>query len=179
MKNISIKQKNGTILFRMVKHEVGKKQKRKGGNTRLPTFGGCYCQQKARNGKEQILKRWRKMILCLDMVQIMNQKWKVLFFFLFLKKFFIITFFLLYNIVLVLPYINMHPPQVYTCSPSWTPLPPPSPYHPSGLKVSIVKGPAPKQTNFCTSSDETENTADWKEGNYNISLKTLKKDLKN
>ena len=27
-------------------------------------------------------------------------------------------FFLLYNIVLVLPYINMHPPQVYMCSPS-------------------------------------------------------------
>ena len=41
-------------------------------------------------------------------------------------------FFLLYNIVLVLPYINMHPPWVYMCSPSWTPLPPPSPYHPSG-----------------------------------------------
>ena len=41
-------------------------------------------------------------------------------------------FFLLYNIVLVLPYINMHPPWVYTCSPSWTPLPTPSPYHPSG-----------------------------------------------
>ena len=41
-------------------------------------------------------------------------------------------FFLLYNIVLVLPYINMNPPWVYTCSPSWTPLPPPSPYHPSG-----------------------------------------------
>ena len=35
-------------------------------------------------------------------------------------------------IVLVLPYINMNPPQVYTCSPSWTLLPPPSPYHPSG-----------------------------------------------
>jgi len=33
---------------------------------------------------------------------------------------------------LVLPYINMNPPRVYTCSPSWTPLPPPSPYHPSG-----------------------------------------------
>ena len=45
---------------------------------------------------------------------------------------FIIIIILLYNIVLVLPYINMHPPQVYTCSPSWTPLPPPSPYHPSG-----------------------------------------------
>ena len=26
----------------------------------------------------------------------------------------------------------MNPPQVYTCSLSWTPLPPPSPYHPSG-----------------------------------------------
>ena len=26
----------------------------------------------------------------------------------------------------------MNPPQVYTCSPSWNPLPPPSPYHPSG-----------------------------------------------
>ena len=26
----------------------------------------------------------------------------------------------------------MHPPRVYTCSPSCTPLPPPSPYHPSG-----------------------------------------------
>ena len=40
--------------------------------------------------------------------------------------------FWLYNIVLVLTYINMNPPQVYTCSPSWTLLPPPSPYHPSG-----------------------------------------------
>ena len=41
-------------------------------------------------------------------------------------------FFLLYNIVLVLPYINMNLPQVYTCSPSQTPLPPTSLYHPSG-----------------------------------------------
>ena len=40
--------------------------------------------------------------------------------------------FLLYNIVFVLPYIDMNPPWVYTCSPSWTPLPPPSPSHPSG-----------------------------------------------
>ena len=55
--------------------------------------------------------------------------------------------YLLYNIVLVLPDINMHPPQVYTCFPSWTPLPPPSPYHPSGssqctipkLPVSCIK----------------------------------------
>ena len=29
-------------------------------------------------------------------------------------------------------YINMNLPQVYACSPSWTLLPPPSPYHPSG-----------------------------------------------
>ena len=33
---------------------------------------------------------------------------------------------------MVLPYINMNPPQVYTCSQSWTPLPPPYPYHLSG-----------------------------------------------
>ena len=45
---------------------------------------------------------------------------------------FLFLFFLLYNIVLVLPYINMNPPWVYMCSPSWTPLPPPSPYHSSG-----------------------------------------------
>ena len=55
--------------------------------------------------------------------------------------------FLLYNIVLVLPYINMHLPRVYTCSQSWTPLPPPSPFHPFGssqctspkLPVSCIK----------------------------------------
>ena len=41
-------------------------------------------------------------------------------------------FILLYNIVLVLPYISMNPSWVYTGSPSWTPLPRSSPYHPSG-----------------------------------------------
>ena len=40
--------------------------------------------------------------------------------------------FKLYIIVLVLPNIKMNPPQVYMCSPSWTLLPPPSPFHPSG-----------------------------------------------
>ena len=40
--------------------------------------------------------------------------------------------FKLYNIVLVLPNIEMNLPQVYPCSPSWTLLPPPSPYPPSG-----------------------------------------------
>ena len=50
---------------------------------------------------------------------------------------FIYLFFLLYNIVLVLPYINMNLPLVYTCSQSWTPLPPPSPHHPSGSSQCI------------------------------------------
>ena len=40
--------------------------------------------------------------------------------------------FKLYNIVLVLPNIEMNLPWVYMCSPSWTLLPTPSPYHPSG-----------------------------------------------
>ena len=48
----------------------------------------------------------------------------------FFFKFYFI--FKLYNIVLVLPNIEMNPPQVYWCSPSWTLLPPPSPYPPSG-----------------------------------------------
>ena len=48
----------------------------------------------------------------------------ILFFFNFIFK--------LYNIVLVLPNIKMNLPQVYMCSPSWTLLPPPSPFHPSG-----------------------------------------------
>ena len=43
-----------------------------------------------------------------------------------------IFFFKLYIIVLVLPQIKMNLPQVYLCSPSWTLLPPPSPYHLSG-----------------------------------------------
>ena len=55
------------------------------------------------------------------------------FFFSFFNHSFIYSFiFLLYNIVLVWPYIDMNPPWVYTCFPSWIPLPPPSPSHPSG-----------------------------------------------
>ena len=41
-------------------------------------------------------------------------------------------FILLYNIVLVLPCIDLNLPCVCMCSPSWTPLPPPSSYYPSG-----------------------------------------------
>ena len=47
---------------------------------------------------------------------------------------------------MVLPYINMNLPQVYTCSPSRTPLHPPSPYHPSGSSQST----SPKQPVSCT-----------------------------
>ena len=48
--------------------------------------------------------------------------------------FFLLFYFIfkLYSIVLVLPNIEMNPPQVYMCSPCWTLLPPPSPYPPSG-----------------------------------------------
>ena len=56
-------------------------------------------------------------------------KW-VPWFYLFFFKFYFI--FKLYKIVLVFPNIKMNPPQVYMCSPSWTLLPPPSPYYPSG-----------------------------------------------
>ena len=41
-------------------------------------------------------------------------------------------FILLYNTVLVLPYIDMNPPWVYMSSQTWTPLPPATPYHLSG-----------------------------------------------
>ena len=47
-------------------------------------------------------------------------------------RFFFFFFFKLYNILLVLPNIEMNLPQVYLCFPSWTLLHPPSPYHPSG-----------------------------------------------
>ena len=60
------------------------------------------------------------------------------------KLLFIIIIFLLYNIVLVLPYINMNPPRVYTCSQSWNPLPLPSPYHLSGSsQCTSPKHPVP------------------------------------
>ena len=51
------------------------------------------------------------------------------------EQYFLFLFYFIfkfYIIVLVLPNIEMNPPQVYMCSPSWTLLPPPSPYHPSG-----------------------------------------------
>ena len=63
----------------------------------------------------------------------------------FFFRFYFILF-LLYNIVLVFPYINMNPPRVYMCSQSWTPVPLPSPYHLSGssqwLKIELPYDPA-------------------------------------
>ena len=59
----------------------------------------------------------------------MTTQYVIFFFFYFFKFYFI---FKLHNIVLVLPNIEMNSPQVYICSLSWTFLPPPSPYHPSG-----------------------------------------------
>ena len=52
-------------------------------------------------------------------------------------SFFLNLFFYLFILFFTLKYcicfaIHQHLPWVYTCSPSWTPLPPPSPYHPSG-----------------------------------------------
>ena len=53
-----------------------------------------------------------------------------------LKNFYF-YFILLYNTVLVLPYIDMNPPWVYMSSQTWTPFPPPTPYHLSGWNWRI------------------------------------------
>ena len=50
----------------------------------------------------------------------------------FIYLFLLLLFFYFTILYWFLPYINMNPPWVYTCSPSWTPLPPPSLYYPSG-----------------------------------------------
>ena len=51
---------------------------------------------------------------------------------------------------MVLPYIDMNLPWVYMCSPSWTPLPPPSPSHPSGMHPSA---PAPSTPSHALNLD--------------------------
>ena len=54
------------------------------------------------------------------------------FYFLSVHFYFYFHFILLYNTVSVLPYIEVNQPWVYMSSQSWTPLPPPIPYHHSG-----------------------------------------------
>ena len=71
---------------------------------------------------------------------------------LFLKFFFI---FKLYIIVLVLPNIKMNPPQVYMCSPSWTLIPPPSPYHPSGSSQCTSPKQESKGREHCSTVRES------------------------
>ena len=66
-------------------------------------------------------------------------------------------FFKFYNIVLVLPNIEMNPPQVYLCSPSRTLLPPPSPPLPLGRPSA----PAPS-IQYCASN------LDWRLISYMI-----------
>jgi len=56
---------------------------------------------------------------------------------------FLFFVFLIYNIVLVLPYSDMNPPWVYMCSSSWTPLPLPSPSHPSLWVIPVHQPQAP------------------------------------
>ena len=62
--------------------------------------------------------------------KVMSLPFLFLLFVLFLNFYF--YFILLYNTVLVLPYIDMNPPQVYMSSQTCTPLPPPTAYHLSG-----------------------------------------------
>ena len=56
---------------------------------------------------------------------------KLTLFIYFFKKIYF-CFILLYNTVLVLPYIDMNPPRLYVSSQTWTPLPPPTRYQLSG-----------------------------------------------
>ena len=78
-----------------------------------------------------------KLSFSVDLFKWRSQQGPHIVFFFFLD-FYLFLFFLnfyfilLYNTVLVLPYIDMNPPQVYTSSQSWIPLPPPNPYHLSG-----------------------------------------------
>ena len=77
------------------------------------------------------------------------------YFFFFLTFYF--YFILLSNTVLVLPYIDMNPPRVYMRSQTWTPLPLPSPQHPSGSS----RAPAPSM--LYPASD-----IDWRFDSYTI-----------
>ena len=119
------------------KEGVGKKHS----NPRSDTFGSQrtkeprWCSPKegrvswasrgAKKGWEWI---WKPALQLLHFLKF----YLFIYFYLFFNFFKFYFIFKLYNIVLVLPNIEMNLPQVYMCFPSWTPLPTPSPYHPSG-----------------------------------------------
>ena len=69
--------------------------------------------------RQKLVKQIKCLILFFFSV-LFFYSFKLLFYFIFIffLKFYFI--FKLYNIVLVLPNIEMNPPQVYICSPSWT-----------------------------------------------------------
>ena len=72
-----------------------------------------------------LFSRFSVTTFCFNVKSQCNLKDILFYFFYFFKFYFI----LLYNTVLVLPYIDMNPPRVYMGSQSWIPLPPPTPYH--------------------------------------------------
>ena len=69
--------------------------------------------------------------------------------FFFFNLFILIGGYLLYNIVVVLPYIDMNQPRVHMCSPSWTPLPPSSRHIPQGHPSA----PAPSTLSHASNLD--------------------------
>ena len=87
---------------------------------------------------------WDSVVLCPDFGTIGAMK---SYMYVVLSHYIFFLIFKLYKIVLVLPNIQMNLPQVYMCSPSWTLLPPPSPYHPSGSsQCTSPKHPVNKTT---------------------------------
>ena len=82
----------------------------------------------------------------LSLAQGTNWTWEFVWILRRLNFIFLFYFILLYNTVLVLPYINMNPPRVYTSSQSWTSLPPPSLRHPPGSSQCT----SPKHPVSCT-----------------------------
>ena len=60
-----------------------------------------------------------EVLSCEDSVSVYFSVLEMVLLLSFFFPFYLFIYFLLYNIVLVLPYINMNPPWVYTCSPSW------------------------------------------------------------
>ena len=74
------------------------------------------------------------MITSLVLLPVSNTIFKLFFFN------FYFYFILLYNTVLVLPYIDMNPPRMYMCSQTWTP--PPAHFPPHNIPLGHPRAPA-------------------------------------